>query len=75
MITVPRMASVLRQVFEKEARALARSMGVIQRERKLNGSTLLLLLVLGWLHQPKAGRSRAGAVCGNGGGNDQQARD
>jgi len=41
MITVPRMARVLRQVFEKDARVLARSMGVMQRERKLNGSTLL----------------------------------
>jgi hypothetical protein len=41
MITVPRMASVLRTVFEKEARIWAREMGVIQRERKLNGTTLL----------------------------------
>jgi Transposase DDE domain len=57
MITVPRMASVLRQVFDQDARALAREMGVIKRERKLNGATLLLLLVLGWLHQPKAGSS------------------
>ncbi len=64
MITVPRMASVLRQVFEQEARALARSMGVVQRERKLNGSTLLLLLVLGWLHQPKAGSSALARFAG-----------
>ena len=64
MITVPRMASVLRQVFEKEACMLARSMGVIQRERKLNGSTLLLLLVLGWLHQPKAGSSALARFAG-----------
>jgi len=64
MITVPRMASVLRQVFEKEARELARSMGVIQRERKLNGSTLLLLLVLGWLHHPKAGPSALARFAG-----------
>jgi hypothetical protein len=64
MITVPRMASVLRQVFEKEARGLARSMGVIQRERKLNGSTLLLLLVLGWLHRPQAGPSALARFAG-----------
>jgi hypothetical protein len=64
MITVPRMTSVLRQVFEKEARELARSMGVIQRERKLNGSTLLLLLVLGWLHEPKAGPSALARLAG-----------
>jgi hypothetical protein len=65
MITLPRMAKVLPKVFETDARELARSMGVIQRERKLHGTTLALVLVLGWLHQPKAGRSRAGAVCGN----------
>lgn len=64
MITVPRMASVLRQVFEKDARALARSMGVIQRERNVNGATLLWLLVLGWLHQPKAGSSALARFAG-----------
>ena len=64
MITVPRMARILRQVFEKDARVLARSMGVIQRERKLNGSTLLLLFVLGWLHQPKAGSSALARFAG-----------
>ncbi len=73
MITIPRMAKVLRKVFETDARELSRNMGVIQRERKLNGSTLLLLLVLGWLHQPKAGRSRAGTICWHVGGDDQQA--
>ena len=64
MITVPRMASIFRQVFGKEARELARRMGVIPRERKLNGSTLLLLLVLGWLHQPKAGPSALARFAG-----------
>src|SRR5258708_40045240 len=57
MITLPRMAKVLRKVFETDARELARSMGVIQRERKLHGTTLVLLLVLGWLHHPQAGSS------------------
>jgi len=46
------MARVLRKVFEQDARVLAREMGVIKRERNLSGATLLLLLVLGWLHQP-----------------------
>ena len=64
MITVPRMASVLRKVFEQDARALAREMGVIQRERKLTGATLLLLLVLGWLHEPKAGPSALARFAG-----------
>src|SRR5207253_3045537 len=64
MMTVPRMASVLRKVFEQEARALAREMGVIQRERKVNGATLVLLLVLGWLHQPKGGSSALARFAG-----------
>lgn len=64
MMTVPRMASVLRKVFERDADALAREMRVIQRERKLNGATLLLLLVLGWLHQPKAGSSALARFAG-----------
>ena len=55
MITVPRMARILRQVFEKDVRVLARSMGVIQRERKLNGSTLLLLFALGGCISPRRG--------------------
>ena len=65
MMTVPRMASVLRKVFEQEAPALAREMGVIQRERKVNGATLLLLLVLGWLHQPQAGPSALARFAGS----------
>src|SRR5437016_914707 len=64
MITVARMARVLRKVFEQDARALAREMGVIQRERKVNGATLLWLLVLGWLHQPKAGPSALARFAG-----------
>ncbi len=64
MITVPRMASVLRTVFEKEAPILARQMGVIQRNRKVNGTSLLLLFVLGWLHQPKAGSSALARFAG-----------
>src|SRR5712692_2489692 len=65
MITVPRMASLLRRVFEQDARVLARERGVIKRERKVNGATLLLLLVLGWLHQPKAGSSALARFAGS----------
>jgi len=64
MITLPHMAKVLRKVFEKDARELARSMGVIKRERKLNGTTLLVLLVLGWLHDPTAGSSALARFAG-----------
>ena len=64
MITIPRMAKVLRKVFETDARELARSMGVIQRERKLHGTTLALVLVLGWLHNPQAGSSALARFAG-----------
>jgi len=64
MITVPRMAKVLRQVFEQDAQELACSMGVVQRKRKFTGMTLALVLVLGWLHQPKAGPSALARFAG-----------
>src|SRR5437764_15043736 len=64
MITVPRMAKVLRQVFAQDAQELARSMGVIQRRRKFTGMSLALLFVLGWLHQPKAGSSALARFAG-----------
>ncbi len=65
MITVARMARVLRKVFEQDARALARQMGVIKRERQVNGATLVLLLVLGWLHEPQAGSSALARFAGS----------
>src|SRR5260370_41245765 len=64
MITIPRMAKVLRKVFESDARELARSMGGIQRERKLTGTTLAFVLVLGWLHHPQAGSSALARFAG-----------
>ena len=64
MITIPRMAKVLREVFEQDAPELARSMGVVQRKRKFNGMTLALLLVLGWLHEPQAGPSALARFAG-----------
>ena len=64
MITLPRMAKVLRTVFERDAPALAATMGVVQRKRKLDGTTLALLLVLGWLHHPQAGSSALARFAG-----------
>jgi hypothetical protein len=58
------LGKVLRQVFEHDAPRLAREMGVIQRERKLTGKTLALALVLGWLHQPRAGSSALARFAG-----------
>ena len=57
MTSIACLGKTLRQLFEQDARTLARSMGVIQRERKLTGTQLALLLVLGWWHQPTAGSS------------------
>ncbi len=56
MITIPRMAKVLRKVFVTDARELARSMGVIQRERKLHGTTLVLVLMLAGCINRKQGQ-------------------
>jgi hypothetical protein len=75
MITIPRMAKVLRKVFESDARDLARSMGVIQRERKLNATTLALVLVLGWLHHPQAGSSALARFAGTLGVQTSRAGD
>ncbi len=57
MTSIACLSRELRRLFEQEARSLARSMGVIERERKLTGTQLALLLVLGWWHHPKAGSS------------------
>src|ERR1700736_1914091 len=64
MITIARMAKVLRQVFEIDALELARSMGAVQRKRKLYGTKLALVLVLGWLHHPQAGSSALARYAG-----------
>ena len=58
MTSIACLGKALRQLFEQDARSLARSMGVIERERKLTGTQLALLLVLGWWHHPQAGSSR-----------------
>jgi hypothetical protein len=64
MITLPRLAKALRKVFEVDAPELARSMGVVQRKRKLYGTKLALVLVLGWLHHPQAGSSALARFAG-----------
>lgn len=64
MLTVSRLDKVLHQLFDKDARQLARQMGVIQRERKLTGSSLAQLLVLGWLQRPQGGPSALARFAG-----------
>ena len=56
MTSIACLSQEVRRIFE-EARSLARSMGVIERERKLTGTQLALLLVLGWWHHATAGSS------------------
>lgn len=58
MTSIACLGKALRRIFEQEARTLARTMGVIERERKVTGTQLALLLVLGWWHHPQAGSSR-----------------
>lgn len=41
-------------VLQEQATVLARSTGLIVRQRKLSGASLASLLILGWLHDPQA---------------------
>jgi hypothetical protein len=54
MPSVATLASVLEQLLIVDARRLARETGAVQRERKLDGTTLVQTLVLGWLATPAA---------------------
>ena len=41
-------------VLVDQANALARSTGLIVRQRRLSGASFASLLILGWLHDPQA---------------------
>ena len=41
-------------VLQEQATALARSTGLLVRQRKLSGAGLACLLILGWLQDPQA---------------------
>jgi hypothetical protein len=51
-MNVTQHAALLQQILEKEATALARETGFIQRERAFNGADFAQALILGWLQRP-----------------------
>src|SRR5690242_15086737 len=51
---LPSIQQALLMVLQEQATALARSTGLIVRQRKLSGASLASLLILGWLHDPQA---------------------
>ena len=54
MTIVSQIAGALQTVLSTAANKLARSTGVILRERKFNGASLAQTFVLGWLNHPQA---------------------
>lgn len=52
---LPQVESALLEVLTTQANALARPTGFMQRQGKLTGADFARLLVLGWLHDPRAG--------------------
>lgn len=54
MDAVFQIAGALQTVLTTAANALAKSTGVIQRERKFNGASLAQTFVFGWLSNPQA---------------------
>ncbi|GHO48731.1 hypothetical protein [Ktedonospora formicarum] len=54
------LSQVLRSLFFEEAARLAKEQEVIQRHRCFSATSLLLVLVLGWLEHPLAGPSQLG---------------
>ena len=54
MTTVSQVAKAMQDILIQEANVLARTLGVIQRQRKFTGASLAQALVFGWLHKPQA---------------------
>jgi hypothetical protein len=54
MTTLAQVAKAMREVLTTQADRAGRSSGLIQRARKLQGSTLAQLLVFGWMANPEA---------------------
>jgi hypothetical protein len=51
---LPAVQQALLLVLQEQASALARSTGLIVRQRQLSGASFASLLILGWLHDPQA---------------------
>lgn len=58
MESITRLSQVLRTLFFEDAPRLAKEQEVIKRQRCFSASSLLLVLVLGWLQHPLAGVSQ-----------------
>lgn len=54
MNNVPRVAEAMQRVLEWKAEEIGRQSGFIKRERKLNGSSFVKALVMGWLSNGEA---------------------
>lgn len=67
METIAQVAGAMQHVLTTVADETARRTGLIQRERKLRGSTFVQALVFGWLVNPEAtAEERAQAAAGRG---------
>ena len=62
MMSVSRVESSLKHIFEERADVLARETGCIKRQRKLSGADLLQTLVFGWLGHPDASLEQLASV-------------
>jgi len=58
MEKIPSLSQVLKTLFFEVATQLAKEQNVIKRERCFSATSLLLVLVLGWLQHPLAGPSQ-----------------
>ncbi len=64
MTSIPRLSSILKQVFVEDATHLAHELGIIQRTRVFTAVSLLQVLVFGWLQNPQAGSSALARFAG-----------
>ena len=58
MESITSVSQALRTLFFEDAPRLAKEQEVIKRHRRFSATSLLLVLVLGWLQNPLAGPSQ-----------------
>jgi hypothetical protein len=56
--SIASLAQTLKSLFGEQAEIQAKQVGLIQRARRFSATSLLLVLVLGWLEHPQAGVSQ-----------------
>ena len=65
--TIQQLSEILQALFIHDAKAIGRSSGFIQRERKFNGASFAQSLVFGWQANPQASLEdlcQSARVCG-----------